>query len=60
MDNDEYFENAAYGTKIYVAREKIEDTPKALKTSQRLWVLDKSTKILFTCWILHKLLFANL
>lgn len=54
MDITEYCNTAAYGTRVYLAKEKPENTPKARLLYQRLWFLDVSTKLLFTYWMAQK------
>ncbi|XP_031626468.1 putative fatty acyl-CoA reductase CG5065 [Contarinia nasturtii] len=56
MDVDNYCYNAAFGTKLYLVKEKVEDIPTALAFHRRLWFLDVFTKSFFTYWIVQKLL----
>lgn len=56
MNIDTYCCNAAYGVKVFLAKEKPESSLKARKLYQRLWFLDISTKILLTYWILQNFL----
>lgn len=56
MDVNKYCYNAAYGTKLYLVKEKIEDVPKTRAFYRRLRFLDISTKALLVYWIVKKIL----
>ncbi|XP_055309701.1 putative fatty acyl-CoA reductase CG5065 [Sitodiplosis mosellana] len=56
MDMDEYLQNAACGTKLYLCKEKLENIPKARIFCRRLRFLDIFSKTLMTYWIAKKVL----
>lgn len=56
MNVDQYCEVCTYGCKVYLAKEKPENIPKARVLLRRLWFLDVSVKIWLTYWILKKIL----
>lgn len=56
MDLDKYLCASTRGAKIYLAKEKAENAPKARALFWRLYFLDWTVKLLFSCWILKKAL----
>lgn len=56
MDINHYLHDAAYGTRLYLVKEKVEDLPKARKLFIRLRYLDIITKTLCIYWIVKILL----
>lgn len=56
MNVIEYCEVSAYGYKVYLAKEKPENIPKARALYSRLFVLDVAVKLFLSYWILKKVL----
>lgn len=52
----DYFRDAAYGTRLYLVKEKPENIPRARITFKCLQYLDIATKSFLTYWIIKKLL----
>lgn len=52
----EYCDACAYGYKIYLAKEKPENIPKARALYKRLWYLDVAVKTYLCYWIFKKVL----
>lgn len=56
MDVNKYLHACARGMKLYLAKEKAENAPKARALFWRLYFLDWAVKLLFSYWILEKAL----
>lgn len=56
MDVNQYLNNGAFGSRLYLAKEKLEDLPKAKVLFRRLRYLDVTCKVLFVYLIVKKLL----
>lgn len=54
METLSYFRANMMGARLYLAKEKPEDIPKARKTFRRLFYLHVVTKTLIVCWIIQK------
>lgn len=55
MDVQQYFRAASLGIKLYLVKEKLEDLPKALEFTRRLYYLDLTVKIIIGVWLFNKL-----
>lgn len=56
MDPSAYCLSAAFGTRIYLAKDKIENISKARAFHLRLRILDLLVKLLISYWLFRKLL----